>query len=520
VTGPAAADRIAVLAPPVRDGPRTVSLLGKAGFPCVLARDVEELCLMISEGAAAAFVAEEVLAPAPAARLRDALAEQEPWSDLPVVVFTAPGAALQARRPAVEMLAASGNVTFLDRPVQTITLVSAARAALRARARQYATRDLLDRLAASVRTRDQFLAMLGHELRNPISAIAMASELIERGSGKAGWPAAVVSRQARKLSRLVDDLLEVSRIASGKITLQRCRTDLREAVERSIESTAALASAACIAIEASSPADPVEVDGDPVRLEQVIGNLLANSVKFTPRGGRVTVAVEDGAGAARVRVRDTGVGIAPEMLERIFEPFTQASAPLEPGGGGLGLGLALVRGLVELHGGKVRALSEGHGCGAELVVELPLARGGARAVRAPLPRPADSARRRVVVVEDNPDNRETLVMLLELLGHDVSSAEDGPSGARAILDEQPEVAIVDIGLPGFDGYEVARRVRSALGADVTLIALTGYGQAEDRERARVAGFDVHLTKPADADTVARAVACGRPAEAERIARRA
>lgn len=500
-------ERIAVLAPAGQDGPLAASLLADAGFACVVARDVDDLCRIVEEGAATALVAEEVLAPAAAARLRDVVARQEPWSDLPIVVLAAPDAAPHARRPALELLVASANVALLDRPVQPMTLVSAARAALRARRRQYVTRDLLAQLAASLRTRDQFLAMLGHELRNPLSAIQMASELILRRPEGAARPAAVIARQCGKLARLVDELLEVSRVASGKIALQRARTDLRRIVERSIESVQPAAARAGIAVEPALPAGAVAVDGDADRLGQVVGNLLSNAVKYTPRGGRVTVALERVGPSVLLRVRDTGVGIPAEMLERIFEPFTQAAGSLDRSEGGLGLGLALVRGIVDLHGGTVHARSEGAGAGSELVVELPAAAGGGEASPgAAEPAAERSERRHVVVVEDNPDNRETLVMLLELLGHEVTSACDGPSGARAVLEERPDVAIVDIGLPGFDGYEVARRVRSALGPDVVLVALTGYGQAEDRERARRAGFDVHLTKPADVDRVARAVA--------------
>ena len=256
------------------------------------------------------------------------------------------------------------------------------------------------------------------------------------------------------------------------------------------------------------------VDGDPVRLEQVVGNLLSNAVKYTQPGGTVTIAVERAGDGALLRVSDTGVGIAPELLERIFEPFAQASTTLDRSQGGLGLGLALVRGLVSLHGGTVRARSEGPGCGTELEVRLPVA---VRPAEPSGPGAASSdpgARRHVLVVEDNADNRETLVMLLESFGHDVVTAADGPSGVRVGQAARPEVAFVDIGLPGFDGYEVGRRLRNLLGEEVTLVALTGYGQAEDRERARAAGFDVHLTKPADIDTLVAVVAhAGRTAHA-------
>jgi len=505
---PATAERIVVLAPTARDAPLTVAILSRASLASVIARDAADLCRTLEEGAAAALVAEEVFLRGGGAPLREWLARQPPWSDLPVIVFTAAGAAAEARSLAIETLAEFGNVTLLDRPVRLVTLLTAVRAALRVRQRQYRMKELLEQLAGSVRTRDQFLAMLGHELRNPLAAIHTATELLVRAPSAPERPAGVIARQTRKLARLVDDLLEVSRVESGKIALHRSVIDLRGAVERSIEAMGGRAERAGVHVHFALPEDPIPVDGDPERLEQVVGNLVANAVKYTPAGGSVDVSVERIAAAALLRVRDTGVGIAPDMLECIFEPFTQVMTSLDRSEGGLGLGLALVRGLVTLHGGRVHARSDGPGRGAELLVELPVAASplaAAAATAGPTETHEPPARRHVLVVEDNADNRDTLVMLLESFGHDVVTASDGPSGVRTGLAAHPEVAIVDIGLPGFDGYEVGRRLREALGRSVTLVALTGYGQAEDRARAQAAGFDVHLTKPADVATVAAVV---------------
>jgi signal transduction histidine kinase/ActR/RegA family two-component response regulator len=502
--------RVAVLAPSARDGPVTYELLSRAGVSCVLVGSVAELCRRLDEGAAVALVAEEVFARGGGEPLRAWLSRQEPWSELPVLVFTAGGAASSARSPALDLLAGQAQVTLLDRPVRLVTLLSAVSAAIRVRQRQYGMRDLLARLADSVRTRDQFLAMLGHELRNPLAAIHTATELLIRMPGEPERPASVIARQTRKLSRLVDDLLEVSRVESGKISLKRAVVDLRAVVERSTEAMGGRAEGAGLQLEVALPEEALPVDGDPVRLEQITGNLLGNALKYTPAGGKVTVAAARAGNGVILRVTDTGVGIAADELERIFEPFVQATTTLDRSQGGLGLGLALVRGLVAMHGGTVRARSEGPGRGTEIEVRLPLAAQAvddapsqASATQA-APGP-DGARRHVLVVEDNADNRDTLVMLLESFGHDVVAAADGPSGVRLAAEAHPEVAIVDIGLPGFDGYEVARRLRDLLGEEVTLIALTGYGQAEDRARARSAGFDVHLTKPADVATVAAVV---------------
>jgi signal transduction histidine kinase/ActR/RegA family two-component response regulator len=505
-------ERVVVLAPSARDAPLTVGLLARAGIEAVVACGADELCRLLVEGAGAALVAEEALTPAAVRRLSDVLERQEPWSDLPIVVFAGPGATIQARRPTLETLAPLGNLTLLERPVQVIALVSATRAALRQRRRQYAARDLVERLAESLRTREQFLATLGHELRNPLAAVTTATELLAHPEADARRARDIIARQARKLTRLVDDLLEVSRVSSGKITLQRVATDLREVVESSVAVVEPAAERAGIRIDVELPRERIVVDGDPVRLEQIAGNLLTNAIKYTLRGGEVRVTVERSGGFAALRVRDTGVGIASAMLEQVFEPFTQIQTSMDRSQGGLGLGLSLVRGLAALHGGRASASSEGEGRGSTFVVELPLstARDAAVARREETP---PAARRRVLVVEDNEDARESMLLLLGQLGHEVLGAVDGPDGVRRALEERPDLVFVDVGLPGFDGYEVARRVRAALGRGPVLVALTGYGQPQDQERAVEAGFDLHLTKPAPPDVLARVAASATHASA-------
>ena len=499
-------ERIAVLAPTGRDGPLTIEILARADMAAVLARDVEDLCALAVSGVAALLIAEEVLVPAAAGRVAELIARQEPWSDLPVVVFTGAGGTIQGRRPTVASLAPLGNVTLLERPVQIMTLVSAVRAAIRERRRQFATRGHLEALAASVQSRDRFIATLGHELRSPLSAIAMSSELLDRGGIDPARARAILQRQSAKITRLVEDLLDVARVTSGKIALERRRVDLRDVVARALDGIDDAAARAGVRLVVEVPPSPVLLEGDPVRLDQILANLAGNAVKYTPAGGAITVRVGADGGRAHVRVRDTGIGIAPEMLERIFEPFAQADHALQRAQGGLGLGLALVRGLAALHGGTVRAESAGPGRGAEFVLELPAGLSGAEPDRGAEPAPPAMPRRRVLVVEDSDDNRETVVMLIETLGHGTAAAADGPSGVRAALETRPDAAVIDIGLPGFDGYEVARRIRSALGASVLLVALTGYGRPEDKQRAYEAGFDVHLTKPADAATLGRVLA--------------
>jgi signal transduction histidine kinase/CheY-like chemotaxis protein len=491
-------ERFLILAPTGRDGVLTGALLEKTGIASLLCADMSELCMRVeSEGALALMLAEEVLFPAALARLRGILEKQESWSDLPILVFSGrlPG---QQPHPLTSHLVESlGNVTLLDRPLRPITMLSAANAALRARRRQYLARAELLEQQRAIRQRDQFLAMLGHELRNPLAAITMAIEL-EQENDRASYRA-IVQRQAKHLSRLVDDLLDVSRVTSGKIVLQRAPLDVRELLERSIQSLQPALVAQRLNVRVRAPAQGPVVSADAVRLEQIVANLLTNAAKYTPAHGHIEVSIVEQAGEAIITVSDDGVGISAEMLPRVFDLFAQAEATLDRAKGGMGIGLTLVRSLVELHGGRVEAHSEGLGKGSCFTVRLPaVARrtsGKAqheRGLSVPPGRPCD-----ILIVEDNEDSRELLASMLARLGHCVSVAADGLEGVEAALSKRPRVILIDIGLPALDGYGVARRVRPALGREVYLIALTGYGQPEDRARALEAGFDVHLTKPVD-----------------------
>ena len=502
-------DRVLILAPTGRDAALAARVLAQDGpFPSNVVTGVEELCREIALGAGLAIIAEEALSRAALDTLGRAFAHQEAWSDLPLLVLTGADTALRLREPRADVLADLGNVTFIERPVRTRELLSAVRAALRARRRQYEVRELLAELATAVRSRDQFLAMLGHELRNPLGAISYAVQLLERG----GAPDAmerhrrIIERQSRNLSRLVDDLLDVARVTSGKVVLQRQDLDLRDVVSRCLQSQDEAIRAQRLTVTTALGRDPIPVSGDPVRLDQVLTNLLENAVKYTPSGGSVDVSAHIADGRAVLRVRDTGMGISADILPRVFEPFTQDDRTLDRSRGGMGLGLTLVRTLVELHGGTVAVRSAGPGKGTTFEVALPLVLATPASHEPPrVPEDPRRARRRVLVVEDNADIREALQLLLEDAGHDVRCAHTGPEGVAIALEWQPEVAVVDIGLPELDGYELARRVRSALQSRIALIALTGYGQPEDRRRAFAAGFDLHLTKPIAADEVERLV---------------
>jgi PAS domain S-box-containing protein len=348
------------------------------------------------------------------------------------------------------------------------------------------------------RRKDEFLALLSHELRNPLAPIVAGLHVLEQpeaGGAAAHRAQAVIRRQVGHLVRLVDDLLDVTRVTRGKVHLRRTRVDLGAVVAQTAEDNAAVFADRGVALDVAAAPRPLRVDADAARVSQVLGNLLQNAAKFTPRGGRVSIAVAEESGRAVVRVRDTGVGIPGDVLPRLFQPFTQAESSLARTRGGLGLGLALVKGLVELHGGNVRAESDGEGKGAQFTVELPL-EGVVTAAVVPALAPT-GPRRRVLVVEDNEDAAETLADVLRLGGHEVEVARDGTEGLRRAAEWRPEAVLCDIGLPGIDGYEVARRLRAeSAGKRTLLVALTGYALPEDLRRAREAGFDAHLAKPA------------------------
>jgi len=363
---------------------------------------------------------------------------------------------------------------------------------------------------AANRGKDEFLAMLSHELRNPLGAIASAIQVLDRVDDAAVGARArvVIARQIQHLSRLVEDLLDVSRATTGKITVRREVVDLGAIAERTVAEVAARHPRR--AGEIALTARPVRVLGDAVRLEQVITNLVENALKYTPPGGRVSVAVDEVDGAATLVVEDNGAGIATDLLPRVFDLFVQGDHSLDRAEGGLGIGLTLVRRLVELHGGSVTAASAGVGRGSRFTVRLPLT--AAAAPPAMRPSAGGNDTRRILVIEDNDDAREMLSQLVRVLGHEVHEAADGMSGVDAALRLLPDVTLVDIGLPGVDGYEVAQRIRKdPRGERLRLVAVTGYGRREDRERALAAGYDDHVVKPIDPARLAAVLArpsCG------------
>ena len=371
------------------------------------------------------------------------------------------------------------------------------------------TRAARAKAEAASQAKDEFLAMLGHELRNPLGAISSAITVLGRPSAPEHDRHAreVIARQTEHLSRLVADLLDVTRGTLGKIELARASIDLTAAVRRclaTLDSTAQLSQHVV-----SFDGEPVWIEADSVRLEQIVMNLLSNSIKFTPQGGAIAVSVRRERDEAVLRVADEGAGIAPELLPSVFDLFVQGERNLERGTGGLGVGLNLVRRLVELHGGRVEAASQGLGRGSVFTVRLPALAETPEEPGPPVAAPVASARKRILVVEDNADNREMMRILLEGSGHEIYEAGDGVSGVELAVQLEPDVVLIDIGLPGIDGYQVAREIRAKLRDRTRLIALSGYGQPKDKKLAFDSGFDDHLLKPVDPARLLSALSAAR-----------
>jgi signal transduction histidine kinase len=514
--------RVLLLPPTARDGELIRAILTEAGLDWTACADLEELCGELEHGAGCALIAENVLGAQGLDRLAAARRFQPAWFDLPLIVLTRGGAAESPGLGA--QVEALGNMIRLEMPVRIQTLLSVLRSALQGRARQYQLRDQMaveqqyrddlreanEQLSESDRRKDEFLAMLAHELRNPLAPIAFAAQLLKTGNlpdAQVNLQHEVIERQIRHMARLLDDLLEVSRITRGKIALRREVVDLRAIAAQAVDSQRALAESRGQDLLLENHGAPLPVHGDATRLDQVFRNLLHNASKFTGLGGHIIVSLRlegqrDDEPWAVVLVRDSGIGISAEMLPRVFELFSQADQSLARQDGGLGIGLAMVKNLIEMHGGSVEAHSAGRDQGSEFVVRLPLAATGTNAPSGPpsaaMNDETPAKPLRVLIVDDNEDSATVLGHLLKLWGHDVRTARDGRDALAAAHRWQPDVVLLDIGLPEMDGYEIARRLRADPGmAGAFLVAVTGYGQDEDRRRAREAGFDEHVVKPVD-----------------------
>lgn len=492
--------RLLIMAPVGKDAALIEGLARADGIDCTTCDDLDCLMRELRRGAAAVLVAEEALNNADGV-LPAFLSRQPAWSDLPVLLLTRPG----ADSTFVERAAATlGNVTLLERPVRVVALSSAIRSALRARARQYQTRAYLHEREVADQRKDEFLATLAHELRNPLAPIRNWVNVLRLSghseTGRRIWDN--MDRQVSHMVRLVDDLMELSRITRGKIDLKIEPVALAPIVTAALEASRPLIEAARHQLRVDVPDDPIVVNADSVRLAQVIANLLNNAVKYTDEGGTITVTVRQTSQHVSITIKDTGIGISSEALPRVFEMFVQENATTRPHSG-LGIGLTLVRSLVEMHGGTVEACSEGRGRGSEFTVLLPLASSTpASSDNTILPIRREYGQTRVLVVDDNEDAAESLGALLRMLGASVRVALDGRSAIEMFDGFRPAAVFLDLGMPDMDGYEVAHQIRSRPDArDTVLIALTGWSQERDRRRTAEAGFDRHLAKPADLETL-------------------
>ena len=509
-------ETVLILAPTSKDAALSRKVLEEAGIACAVCRDLGELCVGIDSGAGVAMLGEEALTAESLNLLRLAVRRQPAWSDFPLLILTQQGADSEVVLRTLETL---GNVTLLERPVRVPALVSAVRSALRARRRQYQIRDHLsdnNRVAAALmeadRRKDEFLAILAHELRNPLAPLRNALEAMRlkpHDREAASWARALMERQVAQMVRLIDDLLDLSRVSRGRIELRHERSDLATLVQGALDVCGPSIVNAGHRLTVELPGTPMPLVCDPTRVVQVICNLLSNAVKYTPPGGHITLSARRRDDLCEVSVRDTGIGIPSDMLARVFDMFTQIPHAIERSQGGLGIGLTLVKRLVELHGGQVEAKSVGPGLGSEFIVRLPerMTDRAAPVVVAALADKVSSPKQRILVADDNRDAADSLAVMLRIAGHDVRTAYDGQQALDVAETFKPSLALLDLGMPRVNGHDTARRLRETEhGRNIVIIALTGWGQPEDRNRSLAAGFDHHLVKPVDPSMLERLLA--------------
>jgi signal transduction histidine kinase/ActR/RegA family two-component response regulator len=491
--------RILIYAPTGQDAPLAAKVMATAAINSHVCRTLTELSAQMALGVGAVLTVEEALEMGGYKLLQEWVARQPDWSDLPIVLLTHRGADSQTVRKAVAGL---GNLSLMERPVRTLTLITALHSTLRARNKQYQVRE-------AARRKDEFLASLGHELRNPLAPIRTSVSLLTHLYPDAAPVARIrdmVERQVRLLTRLVDDLLDVARITSGKITLQRQLVSLAAVMNHVSELCAQAASAKRIHVAWQLPSSEIMLDADYARMVQIFANILSNAVKFTPQGGNVVVRASAEEQVLVVSLRDNGIGLDAETIPRIFRMFEQSKTVSGQFSSGLGIGLSLSRQFAEMHGGTVEAHSEGAGMGSEFIIRLPVI--SADSVRNAVPLAAssgaDGRKIQVLVVDDNEDAADSLAALLEIDGFDVRTVYDGAAAIAEAAEHQPDMIIMDLGMPGMDGYETARAIRQRPGAErILMLALTGWGQSDARRRTVEAGFDHHLVKPVELDQIIR-----------------
>jgi signal transduction histidine kinase/CheY-like chemotaxis protein len=526
-------ERVIVIAPLGADASAIATLLTQSGFRAIVADSAHGAADIGSAGAL--VMTEEALEFETTTELLTALENQPPWSELPVVILTSGGVSRLTRL--LDLAArAAGSITLLERPIGADTLLRTINVALRSRRRQYQVRDLIheqERNRASLqqseeklrllltqeqelrqsadeanRLKDEFLATMSHELRNPLNVILGYSELLLRTEQVRDSPhlsrlSEALRRNALAQSQLIHDLLEFSRLRSGKLTLNCETVSLMTAINNAVETVRTDAQAKDIGIHIEAPPEPLFVAGDLLRLEQIVWNLLANAVKFTPPGGQVSVRLDRGQGTVRLTVEDTGQGIDADFLPSVFEMFRQGDARANRKHSGMGIGLALVQQLVRLHGGSVSAHSEGLGKGTRFVVTLPEQAEQSKPLQlAPGAVSQTLNELSVLAVDDDQDTTALLQYLLEMNGAKVTTANSGIEALGLASESDFDVVLSDISMPSMDGFEFVRRLRSLPGKqDVRVVALTGFGRKEDVEQAQNEGFIAHLTKPFDVEAL-------------------
>lgn len=484
--------RLLIYAPTGKDGRLLAGVLERAQMMCYVCTRLAETFEELEKGAGALIVADEALTIEFLKGIRPYLENQPSWSDLPFLVLrqTAPDTPEMNSRYAM-----LGNITLLDRPVRSITLISAATAALRARTRQYEMREI-------DRRKDEFLAMLAHELRNPLAPINAASELLRVPTldrEKIQHTSEIISRQVRHMTGLIDDLLDVSRVSRGLVTLDEGVQDAWQIVASAVEQVRPLMDARQHQLTVQEPPLTASIFGDQKRLVQIIANILNNAAKYTPPGGQISVSVTLDESNVMFSVKDNGIGMDPDVLSRVFDMFAQGERSSDRSQGGLGIGLAIVKSLVNLHGGTVTAQSDGLGKGSRFTITLPRVTDLPATTHSSLAelKPAQELHR-ILIVDDNVDAANTLGTLLEISGYEVLIEHSATSALDRIVNEVPKACLLDIGLPDMDGTSLAKQLRNHPETNSSLmIAITGYGQDSDRQKSLEAGFDHHLVKPVD-----------------------
>ena len=492
--------RVLIYAPTGQDAMLAAKMLTLANVENLVTDTAAQLASELLVGVGAVLTVEEALSNGGGLKvLGDFVGRQPNWSDLPIVLLTNRGPDSLSVRQAIGVL---GNVTLLERPVRTLTLITSLQSVLRAREKQYQVRE-------TDRRKDEVLASLGHELRNPLAPIRTSMGVLMHvypDEGPVKKVSEVVERQVKHLTRLVDDLLDVARINSGKIELQRDYTTFAAIMGHVTELCSLPAAARNIKIDVSVPTEEVVLYADYARVVQIVANIVSNAVKFTPVDGYISVRalVEDGT--LKIYIKDTGIGLEPDAVERIFAMFEQSRPPSGQIASGLGIGLSLSRQFAEMHGGSVHVTSEGLGKGSEFVVMLPVVTQEKPTAQPHVDQALGKVDRRpkVLVVDDNRDAADSLQALFEMENCNVATAYDGFEAVQAVEQGMPDMIVMDLGMPCMDGYEAARRIRGKPGSkDVLMIALTGWGQSDARQRTIEAGFDHHLIKPVNFDEIKR-----------------